>query len=175
MNQFFLSLGTNKGENLEDNLNKCIAYLLKYKKNIKLLKLSSNYSTEPVDMNTKNWFLNKVILIETNYNANELLKITQAIETKMGRHKNITADDFSKKYFDREIDIDILSLSSDNKILNTSELIIPHPKMHERLFVLLPLQEISPNWIHPVLKQTVFELLKNMHPAYKNLKCTKKS
>jgi len=67
VNTFFLSIGSNEGNNLKANLDKCIEYIA-LDKNIKLLNSSSNYSTEPVDMDTENWFLNKVIKISTVYN-----------------------------------------------------------------------------------------------------------
>ena len=191
MNKFFLSLGTNKSviesssinseerkkiqnRGLRANLDKCIKYLAA-DKNIKLLEFSSDYLTEPFEMESKNWFLNKVIKIKTGYRPEKLLDILKTIEKKMGRE--IETKNFKKygenikKYRDRIIDIDILDC--DGQILKTSNLIIPHPRMHERLFVLLPLKEISQNWIHPILKRNIDELIENISLEYKFLKCEK--
>lgn len=177
MNKVYLSLGTNKGDNLKQNLARCMEYILQ-DENVEFIEASSDYKTEPFDMDTKNWFLNKVILINTSYSPIELLKFMQNIERKMGRAEKFDFDlskKDTKKYLDRVIDIDILSFN--DNILNTSELIIPHQKMHERLFVLLPLSEISKDWVHPILKKTATELIEsinlNFDIDYKFLKCEK--
>ncbi len=146
-----LSLGTNKKQNNESltkNLEKAIAFLLENSK-IKLLKKSSLYCSEPFQMTSKNWFLNQVLQIETDFTSKKLLNFTQQIEKKLGRDKKST----SKIYEDRVIDIDILDF--EDTILATKKLTIPHPELTKRLFVLLPLKEVNPNWIHPILKQNL--------------------
>ena len=149
----YLSLGTNLGVNLAENLNNCIQ-LIAITPSIKILAKSSQIQTKPVDMDSKNDFLNQVIKIETSLSSLKLLNILQKIEFDMGRTKK-------GDHSDRIIDIDIISFG--DEIISSKILSIPHPKMHTRKFVLLPLQEIEPLWIHPITKKSIDEILEKIN------------
>jgi 2-amino-4-hydroxy-6-hydroxymethyldihydropteridine diphosphokinase len=115
------------------------------------VKESSLYESEPHG-NAKTWFANSVIEIETELPSADLLKKLLAIEEEMGR-KRVKG----KKWGSRVVDLDILFY--DNEIVNKRNLKIPHPRLQERRFVLLPLSELAPQLIHPSLNQSVSELL----------------
>jgi 2-amino-4-hydroxy-6-hydroxymethyldihydropteridine diphosphokinase len=146
MSKVYLLLGGNLGDRellmaeAEKELNKQIGEVV--------LK-SSLYETNAWGKEQQPNFLNKILVIDTNLNAFETLKLTQAIELKLGRTR-------IEHWGARTMDIDILFY--DNEIINTDNLKIPHPLITMRKFVLLPLLEIIPNFIHPVLKQTINEL-----------------
>jgi len=99
-----------------------------------------------------NTFLNVAVQLQTQLTPHNLLAVLQQIERELGR----TAQSVGLRYADRTIDIDILMY--DSLILHTPDLIIPHPLMHERLFVLLPLAEIAPELLHPIFNQTIAAL-----------------
>lgn len=131
--QLYLSLGSNLGnkkKNLEDALS-LISDLVGH-----VCRVSSFIETEPWGFDSKNTFLNAACLVETALTPEQCLNITQEIERKLGR----TAKS-GDGYEDRPIDIDLLSY--DNLNINTPELTLPHPRMHEREFVMIPLQEIT--------------------------------
>jgi len=130
-NKVFLSLGSNIGDR-ENNLNQA---LLMLGDTVKIVNRSSFYETAPVDYIFQDRFLNMVIEIQTSLQPMELLDLLQMIENNMGREKTI-------RFGPRNIDIDILLYK--NIIYETEELTIPHPRMKERGFVLIPLQEIEP-------------------------------
>ncbi len=105
-----------------------------------------------------NSFLNKILQIKTYLNPNELLVIILDIETKLGRNRiPATIDKAKVLYSDRTIDIDIIFYQ--NLIVNSKELIIPHPLIKERRFILEPLNEIAPDFIHPLLNLSINQLL----------------
>lgn len=132
MNRIYLGLGSNIGDTRE-NLDKAVELI---KDKVKVLSQSSYYETEPVGYKDQDWFLNVVIEGETNLSPEELLKFTQGIESKMKRVKTI-------RFGPRVIDVDILLY--EQLKLDTKDLIIPHPRMSERAFVMVPLYEIAPN------------------------------
>ena len=136
MHTLFLSLGSNIGDK-ENNLNKALELL---KEKLKIIKVSSIYKSEPVDLTDQDWFFNLVIKGESELSAEDLLKFIQSIENKLGRKREI-------RFGPRIIDIDILFY--DKKQINTSDLIIPHPSAYRRAFVLYPLLEIEPNFSYP--------------------------
>ena len=138
----YIGLGSNLGDK-EENIKKAITLL---KQKCRILKISSLYETEPMYYKDQDWFLNCAIKIETDLTPLELFSFLQSIEKKLGRVRTI-------KYGPRIIDLDILFYG--NKIINDDKLIVPHPKLHERLFVLEPLNEICPNFVHPVLKESI--------------------
>ena len=121
-----------------------------------LVKCSSFYETAPVDFDSDNMFLNAVAIFDTQLSPKELLEETQAIEKEMGR----TQKSAEGQHFDRCIDIDILMLGKD--IENTTRLILPHPKMCERMFVMEPLAEIAPEVKHPVIGESFAEILAHL-------------
>jgi 2-amino-4-hydroxy-6-hydroxymethyldihydropteridine diphosphokinase len=143
----YLSLGSNVGDR-EKNLRAAIAALGDAE--VKVTKVSAFYETEPVDLREQSWFLNCAVEGVTEVPAPELLRRLREIETRMG----------SKKLVDkgpRLIDLDILLYGQETT--NAPELQVPHPRMHLRRFVLVPLAEIAPNVLHPGLKKTAHELL----------------
>ena len=144
----YLGLGTNIG-NRRGNLVKAAALLAERVGDI--LALSGFMETEPWGFESENLFLNAAIKMETPLTPDELLSATQAIEREMGREKKSDGS-----YHDRVIDIDILLY--DNRVIEQPGLIVPHPLMQERLFVMAPLAEIAPFERHPLLGQTFMDL-----------------
>ena len=117
-----------------------------------LVKCSSFYETAPVDFDSEHLFLNAVALFETALPPMALLEETQTIEREMGR----TRKSHNGVHYDRCIDIDLLLLG--DTVVTSPRLVLPHPHLHERTFVLQPLAEIAPGLVHPVLKKTMDEL-----------------
>lgn len=142
----FLSLGSNMGQP-EANLAKAIELLKD--EFTRIINISQIYKTGAWGMIEQQDFLNQVILIETRLAPRELLNYILALEAKMGRERKL-------RYGPRVIDIDIIFY--DDIIINESGLNIPHPLMHERNFVLIPMKEIAPDFIHPGFGKTIEEL-----------------
>ena len=148
MAKVFLGLGSNIGNKVQ-NINNAIERL---KLTIGHLEAcSSFYESEPLGFKSPDWFVNAVVQLETNMQPLEILNNILLIEKELGRERVLG------KVSSRTIDIDILLI--DNIVQNSVELILPHPRLHERKFVLLPLKEIAPDLIHPVLLLTIVELL----------------
>src|SRR6202040_1680935 len=143
----YFSLGSNVGER-EENLRAAIAVL--GDAGVRVMRVSSFYETEPVDFLEQAWFLNCAVEGETKVPALELLRALRGIELRMGSKKLVTKGP-------RLIDMDILLYGSDT--IDMLELQVPHPRMHLRRFVLVPLAEIAPEAVHPNLKKTVKQLL----------------
>ena len=135
------------------NLDNAISSLNDHDK-IEVINNSSIYETEPADMDSDKLFLNQVIEMHTNLSAKDLFIITRDIEVKLGR---TTKGDNA----DRIIDIDIL-LFNDEKI-EDSDLIIPHPKMKERLFVMVPLLEIAPELSDPLTGEQYSDIFSSLN------------
>ncbi|HWO76026.1 MAG TPA: 2-amino-4-hydroxy-6-hydroxymethyldihydropteridine diphosphokinase [Bacillus sp. (in: firmicutes)] len=148
MSKAYLSLGTNMGDRL-GYLNKAIS-LLKMQGSIQIKKMSSIYETDPVGFEDQSPFLNMVIEIETAESPFRLLEIILQIEEKLGRIRLF-------KWGPRTIDLDILLYNQDN--IETEQLIVPHPRMHERAFVLIPLLEINDKLMHPALGKEFKQIL----------------
>jgi len=145
--QIGISLGGNLGDR-EAALSKAI-YELQLN-GLNILKTSEMIETSPVGFDSEHLFLNMAVLAETEFEAGALLHLFKAIELGMGR---IASGEFSS---DRVIDLDLIFYG--DQVIKTDELMVPHPRMHERLFVLEPFFEIMPKWRHPVSNQTVEEM-----------------
>jgi 2-amino-4-hydroxy-6-hydroxymethyldihydropteridine diphosphokinase len=141
----YLSLGSNVG-NRAANLEAAIARLSSLGK---VVAVSSFYETEPVGFAAQPWFLNCAVKLDTEKTPRQLLAAILELEQEMGRRR-------VQKNGPRTIDIDILLFGS--SIIKTKGLIIPHPAMHERRFVLEPMAEIAPDVLHPVFKRSIREL-----------------
>ncbi|OAQ42157.1 hypothetical protein A5893_03310 [Pedobacter psychrophilus] len=149
MCKVYLLLGGNL-DNRENNISLALNHLEKEIGNI--IQKSSIFETKAWGLHEQPDFLNIAVIINTNLEPLELLKKTQKIENLLGRRRE-------EKWGARTMDIDILFY--DDRIIHTKELTLPHPLIAERMFVLIPLNEISPNLMHPVLYQTINQLLIN--------------
>jgi 2-amino-4-hydroxy-6-hydroxymethyldihydropteridine diphosphokinase len=147
MHTIYLLLGSNMG-----NSNEQLLIAREYIKiDIgKIITTSSLYSTAAWGNTKQADFLNQVLIIETTLPGNKVLKSILSIEKKMGRVRTI-------KNAPRIIDIDILFFNSD--IVHLKNLTVPHPEIQNRRFVLTPLAELSANFVHPILKKTIHQLL----------------
>ncbi len=148
MTTVYIGLGSNLG-NREDNCRNAMNHLTE--SGIKILKRSSLLETEPWGVLDQPKFINMAVQAETDLGPEQLLLLLKRIEQKMGRTP-------SARWGPRAIDMDILLY--DDHTINTPDLEIPHPRLHERDFVLRPLAEIAPDLIHPVLKKSIRELLR---------------
>jgi 2-amino-4-hydroxy-6-hydroxymethyldihydropteridine diphosphokinase len=118
----------------------------------KIVRQSALYESEPWGFTSPGWFVNQAVEMETAWSPVQLLSVTQQIEKTLGREKPLAAG-----YAPRTMDIDILLF--DRQIICLPGLAVPHPRLHERLFALLPLCEITPETEHPVLQKTLRLLL----------------
>lgn len=148
----YIGLGSNMGDKIA-NLNKAIGELGKVPGN-KVLAVSSFYKTEPVGRAEQDWFVNAAAEIETSLTPRELLNKLLYIEKNLGRVRDV-------KWGPRVIDLDILLY--DDLVMDEEGLSIPHPYLHERGFVLVPLAEIAPKVIHPKFKKSISELMRGIH------------
>lgn len=140
----YLSLGSNLG-NRQANLDMALKLL---SERMRMGKVSSIYDTEPLGNINQPRFLNLACEVFTHLTPEGLLALSKGIERKMGR--------YSRSGEPRIIDIDIIFYG--DKVVDTRDLVIPHPQMVERSFVLVPLAEIAPDIVHPVLKKTIKEM-----------------
>ncbi len=143
----YLALGSNVGDR-EEYIEQAIT-LLRETPGIKVVRRASNYETEAEGKRNQAAFINSAVEITTNLAPEKLLEITQSMEDTLGRERGV-------EWGPRTIDIDILLFGRD--VISTDDLTVPHPLMHERMFVLEPLKEIAPHVIHPVLERTITEL-----------------
>lgn len=146
----YLGLGANLGQR-EKTLQRAIERIQETIGPI--VARSSFHYSEPWGFSSDNAFLNACLIVETDLDARACLRLTQNIEKELGR----TMKTENAQYHDRLIDIDILFY--DNLILNEKDLTIPHPLLHQREFVLKPLNEIAGNFKHPILQKSIAELL----------------
>ena len=160
MAEAYIGVGTNIG-NKNKNIKKAISLL---EEKAKSVKISPVYETEPVGYKKQEWFLNCCAKIKTELSPLNLLRFLKSIERIMRRKKMV-------RFGPRIIDLDILFYN--NKIINKRNLVIPHPRLHERLFVLEPLSKIAPGFVHPKLKKNILEL-RNKLKKRKNIEKVKK-
>jgi len=144
--RYFLSLGSNFGER-RNNLF-CALRALE-QAGVTVLKISSIYQTESVGDRKQPWFYNLATEVSASVDPEGLLGLIQTIERKLGRRSD-------KRGGPRPIDIDILL--AEDQVIESEQLTIPHPRLHQRNFVLVPLTEISPETLHPLLKKTIKDL-----------------
>jgi len=156
----YIGLGSNLGDSLQIILNGWVA--LGNIPGIHLGKLSHPYRTEPVGMVSDNWFINATGELKTTLPPGELLECLHRIEKKFGRRRDLAASG----YQDRILDFDLLLY--DQKVLQKDDLYVPHPRLHERFFVLLPLCEIAVDVLHPVLGKSMRVLLAALQSAEGN-------
>lgn len=150
MKKTFLSIGTNLG-NRELNIKNAIIFL--QEEVGKFVATSATYETEPWGFEAENNFYNLVVLFETDLLPRELLNAVKRIEQKMGRVKT------RQGYQSRIIDIDIIFY--ENQFYHDKNLSIPHKHTHMRNFVLMPLADLAPNYVHPLLQLSVSQMLQN--------------
>ncbi len=146
----FILLGSNMGDRevVLDNAIKEIE-----KRCGRIVNKSSLYESEPWGFDTDLYFLNQAIAVETELEPHDLLKELLTIEAELGRRRN----ENHIGYESRPIDLDIIYI--DDMINEDEDLILPHPRMHLRRFVLVPLSEISPDFVHPILRESNSTLL----------------
>ncbi|HKJ79566.1 MAG TPA: 2-amino-4-hydroxy-6-hydroxymethyldihydropteridine diphosphokinase [Prolixibacteraceae bacterium] len=150
MHNVFLGIGGNLG-NKTENFKNVFKIIIREIGNITLT--SSVYETPPWGFQAKESFWNQVLQVETELLPGEVLSKIHNIEDRFGRIRD------NKNYTSREMDIDIIYY--DDSFLENENLIIPHPLLHQRKFVLVPLAEIAPNLKHPLLRLTSLQMLEN--------------
>jgi 2-amino-4-hydroxy-6-hydroxymethyldihydropteridine diphosphokinase len=147
MKLIYLSLGSNIGDRAQNIARAIQAFGAR---GIRVMRESSLYETEPVEMHDQAWFLNSVVEAETNLMPQQLMHALLQIERELGRKRRVPKGP-------RLIDLDILLFGS--SVVRAPEVEIPHPRMAQRRFVLVPFAEIAPAARHPVFKKTIAELL----------------
>ncbi len=149
--QVFIGIGSNLGNRhaYYQRALEAIAIL----PDTRILHQSSQYETQPLG-EALTWYLNGVIEIQTAFTPEPVLRRLQAIEHALGRVRS------AKRWASRTIDLDLLFF--DSQIVETPDLHIPHPELHNRRFVLEPLAEIAPHFVHPALNRTITELLNTL-------------
>ena len=155
----YLNIGSNlplRDGGREANIFKAINYLKELK--LKIIKISSFYESPSYPNNSDPKFINLCVKLESNLKASELLNEIKKIEKKLGRIR-------IKKNEPRTCDIDIIDFNGE--IIKNDKLVVPHPRLHLRNFVIYPLKEIEPNWSHPIFNKNIdsffHELEKNSH------------
>lgn len=152
MAKVYLSTGSNQGDRLM-LLVEAAKYINKMVGRVE--QFSQVVESEPWGFEAETTFYNQVLVVETALKPHEVLEQVLKIEQTLGRKRT------GKGYSSRTIDIDILFSDADQ--INEPDLVVPHPELHKRRFVLLPLADLAPGLIHPVLKVTVTELLERLH------------
>jgi 2-amino-4-hydroxy-6-hydroxymethyldihydropteridine diphosphokinase len=154
----YIGVGSNVG-NRKANCLKAFDFLADTGR---VIGVSSLYYTEPVGYKEQENFINAVVSIETDLSARELLDACRSIEDRLGRKR-------TRRWGPRTIDLDILLYG--DQMMNQSHIVIPHPLMAARKFVLAPLVEIAPDVMHPVLHKTAEQLLRELKDTSRVMKC----
>jgi len=147
LNSVYIALGSNIGDR-QYYLDEAIRILNDYD-DVEVVCVSSYVDTEAVSLTPQPNYLNAVVEIKTLLGVREFFKLTVEIETRLGRQFKGTSDP-------RTLDIDLLFFNQE--IISDDDLVVPHPLLHDRLFVLKPFQEIAPTLVHPILNETVRDL-----------------
>ena len=144
------------GSNLGDPYKNCIKAVEEIKDHpfCEMKALSPFYRTEPVGIEGENWFINAVLCINTSLTSAELIEMLLDIERKMGRTRS------EIRWESRIIDLDVLLIG--NEIINNKNLIVPHPRMHTRRFVMAPMADIAPELVHPVRGKSMEDIFKEI-------------
>jgi 2-amino-4-hydroxy-6-hydroxymethyldihydropteridine diphosphokinase len=150
-NLAFIGIGSNLGESVH-NCDLAIRAMTADRRN-RVVEVSPFYRTEPVGKKDQGWFVNAVAALETSRSPRELLEFIQTVEHEMGRGRK-------EKWGPRIIDLDILFY--DDQIIRAEDLVVPHPRLHERRFILTPLNDIAPDLRHPLLNQSIAEILSKL-------------
>jgi 2-amino-4-hydroxy-6-hydroxymethyldihydropteridine diphosphokinase len=158
----YIGIGSNVGDR-EVNCRKAIELLAE---SGKVVSVSSLYRTEPVGYHEQEDFINAVAKVETDRTPAELLTVCRAIEDRLGRKRSL-------RWGPRTADLDILLYG--NQVVNQPGLSIPHPRMAVRKFVLIPLVEIAPDAVDPLLHRTAAQLLEELNDRHTVIKCSKSS
>ncbi len=127
----------------------------------KIVAKSRLYESEPWGFKSEHWFLNQVVKVETAFSPDALMGVLLEIEKELGRDRSVPHEG----YVSRPMDLDILYFG--NEIIDTQMVKAPHPRLHERRFTLLPLCDIAPDYVHPVMKKTNLQLLDECQDAGK--------
>ena len=156
MHKAFIAIGGNlipQGyETLEDVMKDAFA-TIDALSDISIVGCSNWYETAPVPISDQPWYLNGVFAIETSLDAKALLAQLHEIEASFGRVRNVRNEA-------RILDLDVIDYQSE--IIDDGDICLPHPRMHLRAFVLLPIQDLDPSWHHPVTGKSVGQLIEEM-------------
>ncbi len=153
-----IAIGSNLSKQGTSCLDICLKALSMLNENgVSIKQISNWYRTEPVPVSEQPWFYNAVAEVETDLFPRDLLAVLHKVEAELGRVRNITNEA-------RPIDLDLIDY---NGVVCEGDLNLPHPRMHDRAFVLLPIKDIALNWSHPISNKNVLELIKTIPPEQK--------
>ena len=154
MEKCYVLFGSNMGDKNQIFAQAC---LLINNRCGRIVAVSSAYESEPWGFEAEEWFLNRLVIVETELEPEEMMQQLLDIEAELGRVRHPDADGYTS----RTVDLDILYYGS--RIVLTDSLTIPHPRLHQRRFALLPLCELAPQLVHPAFNFTQTELLRRCH------------